>query len=142
MPCRQRLNALWLLAVIQTPVGTKQMENALPAVKKTLPIAAWAAAACLTLFTAVYAQNPSGSGCSWQSAFPAHLGIDYGSELAEGQSVDIVEAWVTDADRLQSMGLFGVRQGDRIKMLCIEPDVWRIKHYGTGLAITFSTKPF
>jgi len=120
------------------------MEKALQAAAENSQTAALAVAlaACLMLSTASYAQNQAEPGCRWQSAFPAHLGIDPGSGLADGQAVTIVEALVTDPDRLHSMGLFGVRKGDRIKMLCIDSDVWRIKHYGTGLAITFSTRPF
>ena len=97
---------------------------------------------CLAGFSAAFAQNSSDSGCRWQSAFPGQLGIVTGSQIAEGQAVRWVEVRVTDPDRLHSMGLFGVQKGDRVKMLCIESDVWRIKHYATGLAITFSTRPF
>jgi hypothetical protein len=92
--------------------------------------------------TAADAQQSVESGCRWQSAFPDHLGIDPGQEIADGQLVQMVRAVVTDPDRLSSMGLFGVRQGDRIRMRCIDADVWRIKHYATGLTITFSSRPF
>ena len=98
--------------------------------------------ASLAAAMGVYAQNRPESGCRWQSAFPEHLGIDTGFEIADGQTVGMLEAAVTDPDRLYSLGLYAARQGDRIKMICIEPDVWRIKHVGTGLAITFSTRPF
>ena len=98
--------------------------------------------ACLAGFSTALAQNPSESGCRWQSAFPEQLGIVTGIKMTEGQSVRWVEVRVTDPERLHTMGLFGVRKGDRVKMLCIETEVWRIKHYATGLAITFSTRPF
>ena len=94
------------------------------------------------LFAPLTAQEPSGAGCRWQSAFPQHLGIDTRFDIADGQSVRTVEAFISDPDRLHSMGLFGVKPGQRIKMFCIGSDLWRIKHYATGQQITFSTKPF
>ena len=119
-------------------------EQALQAEKNNIPICAFAAilTAFLTVATAAVAQNYSDSGCRWQSGFPEHLGIDTGFQIADGQAVGMLEAAVTDPDRLFSMGLYAARKGDRVKLYCVEPDVWRIKHVDTGLAITFSTRPF
>ena len=54
----------------------------------------------------------------------------------------MLEASVIDPDRLYSLGLYAARQGDRVKIICIDSNMWRIKHVDTGLAITFSTRPF
>lgn len=118
--------------------------HALRAVTKIIPALVFAVilAAYPPVSTADDARRSIDSGCRWQSAFPEHLGIDPRQEIADGQPVQMVRAVVTDPDRLHAMGLFGVRQGDRIRMRCIEPEVWRIKHYATGLTITFSTRPF
>lgn len=109
--------------------------------KKTFPTLAAVLAACLAMSAPAFAQNTIESVCRWQSVFPDHLGIDPGAELADGQTVQMVKALVADPDRLHSMGLFGVHKGDHVNMVCIGADVWRIKHYATGLAITFSTRP-
>ena len=113
-------------------------------VKKNISVLVSAAilAAALSVSATAVAQNPVQSGCRWQSAFPGHLGIDTGFEIADGQAVGMLEASVIDPDRLYSLGLYAARQGDRVKIICIDSNMWRIKHVDTGLAITFSTRPF
>ena len=126
-----------MVAVLFRELASRAVNIILPATVLAVMLGA-----ALAVSTPAWSQSVSDPGCRWQSAFPAHLGIDPGQEIADGQPVQMVRAVVTDPDRLHSLGLFGVRKGDRIKLLCIEPDVWRIKHYATGLAITFSTRPF
>jgi hypothetical protein len=93
------------------------------------------------LNTAIAAETTE-KGCQWQSMFLQHLGIEPELKTANGQQLHIIKAFVTDPGRLQEFGLYGVKEGDRIKMICLGNDRWRIKHYATGLAIEFSTKPF
>lgn len=94
-----------------------------------------------TLNMAIAAETTE-TGCQWQSIFPQLLGIEPGFKSADGQQPQIVEALVTDPGRLEAFGLYGVKKGDLIKMICLGDDRWRIKLYTTGLAIEFSTKPF
>lgn len=113
-------------------------------VKNSIPVPATAVivAACLVVSAAAEPQTPAVPDCRWQSSFSEHLGIEPASTPADGQQVQMLKAVVTDPDRLYSMGLVAAGQGDRISMLCIDSDVWRIKHTATGLTITFSTRPF
>ena len=114
------------------------------AASKSLGTAALAAAVAgwLVCSAAATAQNSSPSGCRWQTAFIEHLGIEPATDVADGDAVQVMQAQVKDPDRLHTMGLFNIRPGDRINMVCVGSDVWRIKHYATGLAIMFSPKPF
>jgi hypothetical protein len=91
---------------------------------------------------AAIAAETTEKGCQWQSIFPQHLGIEPGFIPANGQQLYIIKAFVTDPGRLREIGLYGVKKGDKIKMICLGNDRWRIKHYATDLAIEFSTKPF
>ena len=82
--------------------------------------------------------TPNKSDCKWLATFPELLGIEPNAMPAAGQPILYISATVIDPDRLHSLGLFGLRKGDKIKMLCMGADQWRIKHYATGLSITFS----
>ena len=99
-------------------------------------------AACLLIAATAAAQQPSEPDCRWKAGFARQLGIEPDSEPMAGQPVQMLKAQVIDPDRLASVGLVAARRGDRISMLCVGSDVWRIKHYATGLATTFSTRPF
>ncbi len=77
----------------------------------------------------------------WMSDFKRHLGIDPDVEPEDGKAVDFVSATVINAEKLFSLGLYGVKNGDKIKMINLGNNQWRIKHYATGLAITLSINP-
>ena len=81
------------------------------------------------------------AGCRWRSDLPRILGIAVKDAPAGDETVRFIDAVVTDPQPLFSFGLFGAKPGDAVKMICEGNDVWRIKHYATGLAIDFSLKP-
>lgn len=94
-----------------------------------------------TLPCSAQGPNPDKPNCKWLAIFPELLGIEPDALPTAGQPVVYINATVTDPDRLHSLGLFGLNKGDKIKMLCMGADQWRIKHYATGLAIKFSMRP-
>lgn len=82
-----------------------------------------------------------GQDCWWDRNYPDMLGISIDPEPLERQPIAFVEAVVTDPEKLAGLGLYGVKPGDTVKMLCMEDNRWRIKHYATGLSIVFATAP-
>lgn len=79
--------------------------------------------------------------CQWDERYPELLGISAEPEPAGTPAVEFVNAVVTEPERLAEKGLYAVKSGDTVKLLCVGENLWRIKHYATGLSIVFSTVP-
>jgi hypothetical protein len=86
-----------------------------------------------------YEQETSNS--EWRAAYKQQLGIQPDAEPKEGEAVRFVLATVTHPEKLFTLGLYGVKKGDKIKMINLGNNQWRIKHYDSGLAITLSVFP-
>ena len=66
------------------------------------------------------------------------LGIYPRMDDVQTQLPDFFIATVIDAQMLRSMGLFGAKNGERIKVFQLDPLQWRIKDYRTGQSIFVS----
>ena len=66
------------------------------------------------------------------------LGIHPLADDVGTQFPDFFVATVIDAQILRSLGLFGAKNGDRIKVFQLNPVQWRIKDYTTGQSIFVS----
>ena len=83
-----------------------------------------------------------GSGiCQWTDALATLLGIEAVPPPEEDQQIQIVNAVVKEAEKIGTAGLYGSREGDKIKLICISKDRWRIKNYRTGMASTITVAP-
>jgi hypothetical protein len=79
--------------------------------------------------------------CRWSSRLPPALGIAVDGLPRNGQSVRFVDATVIRPEPLFELGLLGVKKGDRIKIVCVGDNQWRIRHAATGLVIYFCIDP-
>jgi hypothetical protein len=79
--------------------------------------------------------------CRWEAHFARALGIAQAGLPRDGEPVRFVDATVVHPERLFDLGLISVKKGDRIKLLCVGENQWRIRHSATGLVIFFSTEP-
>lgn len=64
-----------------------------------------------------------------------HLGIEPADAAVLGAPPPFFAASVQDPQPLFSMGLYGVQAGDRVNLVNLGPDHWRVKHYATGHSI-------
>jgi hypothetical protein len=97
--------------------------------------------AAVVLLGTLVSGPADGQECRWDRNYPEMLGISADPEPLERQPIAFVQAVVTDPEKLADLGLYGVKSGDTVKMLCVEENRWRIKHYATGLSIVFATAP-
>lgn len=96
----------------------------------------------INLLTFPIAAQERGSADSiWISALNQQLGIKPDPEPNDGEVVRYVSATVVDFEKLFALGLYGVKNGDKIKLINLGNNQWRIKHYATGLAITLTINP-
>jgi len=89
----------------------------------------------------IEAQESPPSAGRWVPEFKQELGIKPDREPTEGEIVHFVSATVVDPKKLLALGLYGIRNGDKIKMIYLGNNQWRIKHYATGLAIILTVNP-
>jgi hypothetical protein len=109
--------------------------------KNTTPSTIIVLLVAILLISPLNAYEQETGDSTWRSDFKQQLGIKPDVEPREGEAVRFVLATVTHAEMLFSLGLYGVKNGDKIKMINLGNNQWRIKHYGTGLAITLSINP-
>jgi len=76
--------------------------------------------------------------CQWTDDLSGLLGIEADPPLLAHDRLQIVNAVVIEAEKINAAGLYGSRKGDKVKLICIGEDIWRIKSYRTGLASTIT----
>jgi len=96
---------------------------------------------CLTalLVASVFCDAGAAQECRWDPGYTELLGVSVAAAVEANRPVAFVQAAVTRPEKLAALGLYAVKKGDTVKLLCIGENFWRIKHYASGLAIVFST---
>jgi hypothetical protein len=89
----------------------------------------------------IMAQERETTNSVWISALNQQLGIKPEPEPSDGEVVRFVSATVINFEKLFALGLYGVKNGDKIKLINLGNNQWRIKHYATGLAIILTINP-
>lgn len=109
--------------------------------KNTTPLTFIALLIVMLLIFPLNAYEQETGDSAWRTAYKQQLGIHPDIEPQDGEAVRFVLATVTNPEKLFTLGLYSVKKGDKIKMINLGNNQWRIKHYDSGLAITLSIFP-